>query len=89
MPDPGGAQSSRTLNKGGGGWSPKKIFSAFWPQFGLKIRGGGGDLARSTGFPSPPFLTGSASSSRSLVVHVWPVIDDIRASRIARSGQCK
>ena len=87
MPDPGGAQSSRTLNKGGG-WSPKKIFSAFGPQFGLKIRGGG-DLARSTGFPSARFLTGSASSSRSLVVHVWPVIDDIRASRIARSGQCK
>ena len=39
--------------------------------------------ARSTGFssPSPPFLTGSASSSHSLVVHVWPVIDGIRVSQ--------
>ena len=44
--------------------------------------------ARSTGFssPSPPFLIGSASSSRSLVVHVWPVIDGIRASLIACSN---
>ena len=44
--------------------------------------------ARSTGFssPSPPFLTGSASSSRSLVVHVWPVIDGTRLSLIACSN---
>ena len=44
--------------------------------------------ARSTGFSSPtlPFLTSSASSSRSLVVHVWPAIDGIRASLIARSN---
>ena len=45
-------------------------------------------LAQRTGFSSSssPFLTGSASSSRSLVVHVWPVIDGIRPSPIARSN---
>ena len=45
-------------------------------------------LAQPTGFssPNPPFLTGSASSSRSLVVHVWPVIDSIRGSLIVRSN---
>ena len=43
--------------------------------------------ARSTGLSSPsppPLLTGSDNSSRSLAVHVWPVIDGIRASLIAR-----
>ena len=41
-----------------------------------------------TGFsnPSPHFLNGSVSSSRSLVVHVWPVIDGIWTSLIARSN---
>ena len=34
--------------------------------------------------PVPPLLTGSDNSSRSLAVHVWPVIDGIRASLIAR-----
>ena len=44
--------------------------------------------ARSTEFssPSPTFLTGSASSSRSLVVHVWSVIDGVGVSLIARSN---
>ena len=44
--------------------------------------------AHSTGFssPSPPFLNGSVSSSRSLVVHVWPVIDGIWTTLIARSN---
>ena len=81
-----GGRSSRTLNRGGAGLQ-KKFFLPFVPQFGLKIRGE--DLACSTGFPSPPFLTGSASSSHSLVVHVWPVIDCVRTSLLARSGQCK
>ena len=35
-------RSSRLLDKGGGGQSPKKYFRLFRPQFGLKIRGRGG-----------------------------------------------
>ena len=37
-----GARSSRPLDKGGGGRSPKENFRPFGPQFGLKMRGGGG-----------------------------------------------
>ena len=38
-----GGRSSRTLDKGGGRRSPKNnFFRLFGPQFGLKIRGGGG-----------------------------------------------
>ena len=39
MPDPDrGARSSRPLDKAGGGL--QKYFLRFWPEFGLKIRGG-------------------------------------------------
>ena len=46
VPDPDleirrGRRSSRPLDKGGSGL-PKKFFGPFGPQFGLKIRGGGG-----------------------------------------------
>ena len=47
VPDPdleirrGGGRSSRPLDKGEG-QSPTKFFRSFAPQFGLKIRGGGG-----------------------------------------------
>ena len=37
-----GARSSRTWDKGGGGWFEKKYFRPLGPQFRLKIRGGGG-----------------------------------------------
>ena len=33
-----------SVERGGGGQSPKKIFQAFWPQFGLKVMGGLGPL---------------------------------------------
>ena len=41
----GGGRSSRPLyEEGGAAGLPKKFFRSFWPQSGLKIRGGGGRL---------------------------------------------
>ena len=38
------------MGEGGGeGWSPKKFFWPFGPQFRLKLRGGGGPLGPSPG----------------------------------------
>ena len=37
-----GARSSRTWDKGGGGWFEKKIFSALWASVSSKNKGGGG-----------------------------------------------
>ena len=51
-----------------GTWSPKKIFfSPFGPQFGLKIRGGGG---RGGGSPGPlPWIRHWANSIKNLTGH--------------------
>ena len=54
------------LEKRGWGQSPKKIFLAFGPQFGLKLRGEGG------AGPSPGSATAYATCTSPIVLFICP-----------------
>ena len=61
----GEGESSRLLDKrGGGGGLQENIFQPFGPQFGLKIRSGGGGRPNEGPFPGP--ATGSTINLRTL-----------------------